>query len=142
MPARKPPAAAKSRVAPAARLVAPLTAEAKPGRRARKPKPVDRATRQEIFRRFAVDNPEPRGELEHVDPYTLLVAVVLSAQATDKSVNIATEKLFQTADTPQKMVELGEERLREFIYPHDRTSAARARFGGGGGGLTLSRSLP
>jgi endonuclease-3 len=118
MPARKPPAGAKSAARKAVlegRLVAPLTAKAKPGRRARKPKPVDRATRHEIFRRFAADNPEPRGELEHVDPYTLLVAVVLSAQATDKSVNIATERLFQTADTPQKMVELGEERLREFI---------------------------
>jgi endonuclease-3 len=79
------------------------------------PKPVDRTTRHEIFRRLQADNPEPRGELEHVDPYTLLVAVVLSAQATDKSVNIATASLFEVADTPHKMMELGEERLREFI---------------------------
>ncbi len=61
-----------------------------------------------IFERLAKANPNPKGELESVNPYTLLVAVVLSAQATDKGVNKATEKLFKAADTPRKMVALGE----------------------------------
>jgi endonuclease III len=61
------------------------------------------------FRRFAAANPDPRGELKHVDPYTLLVAVVLSAQATDAGVNKATGPLFQVASTPAAMVALGEE---------------------------------
>jgi len=69
----------------------------------------------EAFRRFAAAEPAPRGELEHTDPYTLLVAVVLSAQATDAGVNKATKPLFAVADTPAKMVALGEERLREAI---------------------------
>jgi endonuclease-3 len=76
---------------------------------------VDEATREEIFRRFQAADPNPQGELEHVDPYTLLVAVVLSAQATDKSVNIATRELFKVADTPATMVALGEERVAEYI---------------------------
>ena len=67
------------------------------------------------FRRFEAANPEPRGELQHQDPFTLLIAVVLSAQATDAGVNKATPKLFAVADTPQKMVALGEIRLRELI---------------------------
>ena len=62
----------------------------------------------EIFRRFHEAEAEPVGELEHRNAYTLLVAVALSAQATDKGVNRATEKLFEVADTPQKMLELGE----------------------------------
>jgi endonuclease-3 len=70
---------------------------------------------EEAFRRFAAANPEPRGELHHVNPYTLLVAVVLSAQATDAGVNKATPALFKLADTPEKMVKLGEERVRELI---------------------------
>jgi endonuclease-3 len=81
----------------------------------RTPKPVDSAAPREIFRRLREANPNPRGELEHVDPYTLLVAVVLSAQATDKSVNIATREMFKVADTPAKMVALGEERVRDYI---------------------------
>src|SRR5579885_2340229 len=68
---------------------------------------------RECFERFQKANPEPRGELEHLNPYTLLVAVVLSAQATDAGVNRATRELFKVADTPQKMLELGEERLRD-----------------------------
>jgi endonuclease-3 len=68
-----------------------------------------------IFTRFRAANPEPRGELEHVNPYTLLVAVVLSAQATDAGVNKATRPLFAHVDTPEKMLALGEERLREAI---------------------------
>jgi len=68
-----------------------------------------------IFQRFHADNPEPEGELDYVNAYTLLVAVVLSAQATDVGVNRATKTLFQIADTPEKMVALGEEKVREEI---------------------------
>ena len=70
---------------------------------------------EEIFRRFSVQRPEPKGELEHVNAFTLLVAVVLSAQATDAGVNKATRGLFAVADTPEKMVALGEERVGAFI---------------------------
>ncbi|MGR0187049.1 endonuclease III [Azospirillum aestuarii] len=70
---------------------------------------------QEFFRRLSAANPEPKSELEYVNPYTLLVAVVLSAQATDVGVNKATGPLFQIVTTPQQMVDLGEERLRGFI---------------------------
>ncbi len=70
---------------------------------------------KEIFRRFAEANPDPRSELQFRNPYTLLVSVVLSAQATDKSVNKATEPLYEAADTPQKMVDLGEEKLIAYI---------------------------
>ena len=69
----------------------------------------------EIFARFQAANPEPKGELEHVNAFTLLVAVALSAQATDAGVNKATRALFAIADTPQKMLALGEERLIEHI---------------------------
>ena len=69
----------------------------------------------EAFRRFRAANPEPRGELAHINPFTLLVAVVLSAQATDAGVNKATPALFKLADTPEKMVELGEARVRDLI---------------------------
>ena len=79
------------------------------------PTPVDDATLVEIFSRLRAADPEPRSELEYINPYTLLVAVVLSAQATDKSVNLATAPLFALADTPQKMLALGEERVRHFI---------------------------
>lgn len=70
---------------------------------------------REIFDRFHEAEPEPKGELEHVNAYTLLVAVALSAQATDAGVNKATRALFQVADTPEKMLELGEEGLTEYI---------------------------
>ena len=70
---------------------------------------------REIFRRFAVQRPEPQGELEHVNAFTLLVAVVLSAQATDAGVNRATRPLFAVADTPQRMLALGEEKVGQFI---------------------------
>jgi endonuclease-3 len=70
---------------------------------------------EEAFTRFARANPEPKGELAHVDPYSLLVAVVLSAQATDAGVNKATPALFAVADTPEKMVALGEEKLRDYV---------------------------
>lgn len=70
---------------------------------------------KQIFSAFAGANPEPKGELEHVNDFTLLVAVVLSAQATDAGVNKATRALFKIADTPQKMAALGEEKVREHI---------------------------
>lgn len=69
----------------------------------------------EIFRRFSIQRPEPKGELEHSNPFTLVVAVALSAQATDVGVNRATRALFEIADTPQKMLALGEERLIDYI---------------------------
>ncbi len=69
----------------------------------------------EIFRRLAAANPEPKGELEYANPFTLLVAVVLSAQATDAGVNKATRGLFKVADTPRKMLALGEDGVREHI---------------------------
>jgi len=69
----------------------------------------------ELFSRLAANDPDPRSELQYKNPYTLLVAVVLSAQATDKGVNKATAPLFAQVDTPQKMLELGEDRLREAI---------------------------
>ena len=73
------------------------------------------ATLKQVFARFAEIEPEPKGELEHVNAFTLLVAVALSAQATDVGVNKATRKLFQIADTPEKMLALGEEALIEHI---------------------------
>lgn len=83
--------------------------------RAKKVKPVSPDAIREIFKRFHAIEPEPKGELEHVNAYTLLVAVVLSAQATDAGVNKATRALFKIADTPEKMVTLGEEKLRDYI---------------------------
>jgi endonuclease-3 len=69
----------------------------------------------EFFSRLRAIEPEPKGELNYVNPFTLLVAVVLSAQATDVGVNKATPALFAAADTPQKMVALGENKIREHI---------------------------
>jgi endonuclease-3 len=109
MPARKPNPVTSSKVKALAKAKreTPLTARAKPAPAPRRRKPVDRATVAEVFRRFRAANPEPKGELEHVNPYTLLVAVVLSAQSTDAGVNKATRGLFKAADTPKKMLALG-----------------------------------
>jgi endonuclease-3 len=76
---------------------------------------VKKAEVAELYLRLAELNPEPQGELEWTSPYTLLVAVALSAQATDVSVNLATRKHFPMADTPEKMLALGEEQIREQI---------------------------
>ncbi len=85
-------------------------------RKARRPRgPLKPAEIAEIFDRLAAANPDPRGELAFINPYTLLVAVVLSAQATDAGVNKATGPLFEVADTPQKMLKLGEDRLKDHI---------------------------
>ncbi|MEP3332749.1 endonuclease III [Sedimentitalea sp.] len=78
-------------------------------------KQLDYHTIREIFSRFHAAEPEPKGELDHVNVYTLVVAVALSAQATDAGVNKATRKLFEVATTPQQMLDLGEERLIEHI---------------------------
>jgi endonuclease III len=109
----KPKRAAKAALVPgrepaAGRPVKKLTG-------ARTPKPVPPETVAEIFRRFAEANPHPRSELKYKNPFTLLVAVVLSAQATDAGVNKATPALFARADTPAKMLALGEDKVRELI---------------------------
>lgn len=78
-------------------------------------KQLDYNTLREIFNRFKEASNEPEGELEHVNVYTLVVAVALSAQSTDAGVNKATKKLFQIADTPEKMLDLGERGLIEHI---------------------------
>jgi len=77
--------------------------------------PAEQARIAEIFARFEAQESDPRTELDYRDPYTLVVAVALSAQATDVSVNKATAKLFEVADTPEKMLALGEEGLKPFI---------------------------
>ncbi|SLN55821.1 endonuclease III [Pseudooctadecabacter jejudonensis] len=82
---------------------------------ARLQKQLDYQTIREIFTRFHAADPEPKGELDHVNAYTLVVAVALSAQATDKGVNKATAELFKIADTPQKMLDLGEEGVIQHI---------------------------
>ena len=105
-PKKKAPAARKA----AAAKKTPAVKKAKRVRRV-----VDAAAVQEIFTRLQKANPEPKGELEHVNAFTLLVAVVLSAQATDVGVNKATRPLFAVADTPQKMLALGEEKVRDYI---------------------------
>jgi endonuclease III len=90
-----------------------MKAQAK--KRKAQPSRLTRAAVKEIFGRFAAANPEPQGELHAVNPFTFLVAVVLSAQATDESVNKATAALFAKAATPEAMLALGEDRLREAI---------------------------
>ena len=103
----------RSRAAkPATRPRPKAALKPKPGRQGR---PWSPAEVEEVFRRFQKANPEPRGELEHINPYTLLVAVVLSAQATDAGVNKATPALFAAADTPAEMAALGEARVQELI---------------------------
>jgi endonuclease III len=103
-------------------IKAPLDARPRPLRANSRPvpakrrRPGPRAERvEEIFRRFAAASPEPKGELEYINPFTLLVAVVLSAQATDVGVNKATRGLFKVASTPRQMLALGEEGLQERI---------------------------
>jgi endonuclease-3 len=108
-PAKK--VVAKAAKAPAKKIAKPKAAKLKPI----KLKPWTKAQVHEAFSRFRKANPEPKGELEHLNPYTLLVAVVLSAQATDAGVNKATRALFPIADTPQKMIDLGEETVRDYI---------------------------
>lgn len=100
----------KRKVQPVPRPAAKIAAGAKAFRC-----PYSAAEIDEIFRRFSIQRPEPRGELYHTNPFTLVVAVALSAQATDVGVNKATRPLFAVADTPEKMLDLGEDRLRDYI---------------------------
>ncbi len=110
MPPSQP--AAKKKTAPqSATKAAPKKKSAKRPMRVK----ISKATIAEIFARFEAQEPAPKGELEHHNAYTLLVAVVLSAQATDAGVNRATRELFRLADTPQKMVALGEDTVRDYI---------------------------
>jgi endonuclease-3 len=115
--AKKIVAAVKRAKKGSAAEVKPAKARAKADDKALhgKTKPWTPAEVEEAFRRFQAAMPEPKGELQHVNPFTLLVAVVLSAQATDAGVNKATPALFKLADTPEKMAALGEERVRELI---------------------------
>ena len=116
---------ARTKPAVSARSAVKAKPSAKPAKKSSaKPKLVARAKRSDataparvgqIFARLEAANPEPKGELEHVNPYTLLVAVVLSAQATDAGVNKATRALFKVADTPQKMLALGEDTVRDYV---------------------------
>ncbi|WP_371423442.1 endonuclease III [Tardiphaga sp.] len=116
LPASTKSSPAKKVVAKAVKAPAKKIARSKPIKlKPIKLKPWTKAQVHEAFSRFRKANPEPKGELEHLNPYTLLVAVVLSAQATDAGVNKATRALFPIADTPQKMIDLGEETVREYI---------------------------
>ena len=95
-------------------MASPPKPAAKPAAK-RRPSPAERARIAELFARFEAQESDPRTELDHAGPFTLVVAVALSAQATDVSVNKAPEKLFQVADTPEKMLALGEAGLKPFI---------------------------
>ena len=108
MKTRKPPSLKKPSIR--AVLTEPIVADVET-----QPMAVDAATVSEIFSRLALANPEPRPELDYLNPFTLLVAVVLSAQATDRSVNLATAPLFAAADSPQAMLDLGEDTVRGII---------------------------
>src|SRR3977135_4337902 len=114
--AKKAPAKAQTKKAKA-KMAKP--AKTGPARPAKAPKltPWTPEQAREASARFQKANPEPKGELEHLNPFTLLVAVVLSAQATDAGVNKATRALFQVADTPHKMLALGEDKVREYVKP-------------------------
>ena len=131
MPTKKPAAPAPSRRASAVKASLSKKVASAPARPAAK-RPLPKAVQtvrarkaiaraaspaviEEIFARFHKANAEPKGELEYVNPFTLLVAVVLSAQATDAGVNKATRPLFAIADTPQKMLALGEDKVRDMI---------------------------
>jgi endonuclease III len=100
---------------PRAKPSQPVPSAPAPRAKARKPRALTKREATEFFHRLAATRPIPRTELEFINPFTLLVAVVLSAQATDVGVNRATPPLFAIADTPQKMLALGEERIVEFI---------------------------
>jgi endonuclease III len=89
----------------------------------------------ELFERFTKNNPLPKAELNYYSPYTLLVAVVLSAQTTDKSVNKVTEELFKKADSPEKMCNLTQEEIAAFIRPIGLTNCKSKNI------LSLSKTL-
>jgi endonuclease III len=99
----------------AARSAKPIKAPQAPKALGGKVAKLPSAAIAEMFRRFHAEVPEPKGELEYINPFTLLVAVVLSAQATDVGVNRATRPLFKVAPTPGAMVALGEDVVRDYI---------------------------
>jgi hypothetical protein len=119
--------AARTPIFPAnAMSCAPRASRAKPqSATSRSPRWNDPAKREEIYKRLARAIPEPKSELEHTTPYELLVAVVLSAQATDKSVNLATQKLYPVANTPEKIAALGVEGSSNTSAPSACTAARR-----------------
>ncbi len=108
---RKSPARARKATVKGLRQRAKVDAQAAAG----VTKPMSKSDIAEMFRRFQAANAEPKTELKYVNPFTLLVAVVLSAQATDAGVNKATPALFALADTPAKMAALGEAKVRDLI---------------------------
>jgi len=112
--ARRKTAKAKTKSSPKRLAKQPKSSKSKPSKR-KSTSPWTPTEVREAFERFRKANPEPKGELEHLNPFTLLVAVVLSAQATDAGVIKATRALFEVADTPQKMLALGEQKLRNYI---------------------------
>ena len=114
-PRRIPKSKVSSKPGAAAKAKAAVPQKAVRGALLKTPEPLDRDLMIEVFRRLREANPEPRGELDYTNPYTLLVAVALSAQSTDVGVNKATRGLFAAADTPQAMLALGEEGLRQHI---------------------------
>jgi endonuclease-3 len=117
-PTRKAPAKHKTKLRTSKRAkVKPAPKRAAADIEAAQGAPPQWTTAQiaEAFSRFKAANPEPKGELQHINPFTLLVAVVLSAQATDAGVNKATPALFALADTPERMAALGETRVRDLI---------------------------
>lgn len=93
----------------------PLKAKKPTAPKVWRPKPWTPAQIEDAFHRFQAQEPEPKGELKHTNAFTLLVAVVLSAQATDAGVNKATPALFALADTPEKMAALGEDKIRDLV---------------------------
>ncbi len=105
----------KGKERPKVAEVAASIPKAKPPVPSRRARPVSRAVVAEVFSRFEAAEPEPKGELTSLNAFTLLVAVVLSAQATDAGVNKATPALFALAETPEKMLALGEDRVRDLI---------------------------
>ncbi|MGO9171759.1 MAG: endonuclease III [Rhodomicrobium sp.] len=109
------PAGGVARKRPIKTAAKPKAASKRTSQGAAGPAALTASEAREVFARFAAAMPNPKTELEHVNPFTLLVAVVLSAQATDAGVNKATKSLFAKVDTPQKMVALGEEKLRDAI---------------------------
>ena len=103
----------QSRLSRTEQFVSP--SKRKPAVRRRKPGKLTRAEAEEVFRRLCEASPHPKSELDYINPFTLLVAVALSAQATDAGVNKATRPLFAEVDTPEKMIAYGEDKLRDAI---------------------------
>jgi endonuclease-3 len=112
-PRKAPPTAKGAGLIAAPRKATRAASAKRPAPRG--PKPLGPRDVREVFARFAAIDPDPKGELDFINPFTLLIAVVLSAQATDASVNKATPALFALADTPARMAALGVEKVRELI---------------------------